>query len=349
MSKTLKNLKALRWFAGNKDRVALSRQVQGLIKEKGIVAGLQSFLHHHRHNFKQPVNQHFNQNDTTQVIIFSPERLRTFKEYSAYIVRNSVAIQNRTTFENSFFSPEKKPFTIKGYSYPAQATVDFLVDYLYSDNVNINWRERLVCPVTQLNNRLRATVHFLDIELQVNADHNIYIAEQLTPLYNFLKRKYPQIVGSEYLGPDKLPGYVDKNGIRHEDATSLSFPNESLDLYLTFECLEHIPSFDKAFAEAFRVLKPGGKLFWSVPFTAESETNTIRAMVKSDGAIEHLLEPEYHGDPVHGDKGILCYQYFGWEMFDRLIKLGFSDVYAISFWSAELGYFSEQFLFCATK
>ncbi len=277
-------------------------------------------------------------------------RLKNLKEFTAHLQSHEHVYRKIQKIEEGLFSADKKEFTVKGYSYPAQAEVKFAVDYLYSDGVHINWRERVTCPITKLNNRLRASVHFIDFELDPGKDSRIYIAEQLTPLYSYLKQKYPNLVGSEFLGADAQPGNVNDNGIRHEDATRLSFKDEEMDYYLSFECFEHIPDFKKAFSEGYRILKKGGMMFWTVPFACLSHENIIRAIVSEDGVTTHHLEPEYHGDPVNPDKGILCYTHFGWEMFGQLNEIGFKDAYAITYWSDSLGYYSAgQFLFCAIK
>jgi SAM-dependent methyltransferase len=189
----------------------------------------------------------------------------------------------------------------------------------------------------------------MDFELSPDENSNIYIAEQVTPMYNYLKAKYKNLTGSEYLGPDVKPGSVDHRGLRHEDATNLSFSDNEFDFYLTFECFEHISDFGKAFSESYRILKKGGMLYWTVPFVADSHKNIIRATV-TNGNINHILPPEYHGDPVNAGGGILCYTHFGWEMFDQLKHAGFKDAYAITYWSNSLGYYDGgQFLFCAIK
>jgi ubiquinone/menaquinone biosynthesis C-methylase UbiE len=46
--------------------------------------------------------------------------------------------------------------------------------------------------------------------------------------------------------------------LAHGDATDLRFPDGSFDGYWSVQTLQHIPSFDRAVAEAWRVLKPGG-------------------------------------------------------------------------------------------
>ena len=240
-------------------------------------------------------------------------------------------------------------FTVPGFSYPAEAMVDFMVDYQYSDGVSVNWRERMVCPVTGLNNRLRGSIHLIDFELGIRPYHTIYLSEQVTPLYSYLQKKFPQLIGSEYLGDDKAPGYINEKKLRHESATQLSFDNESLDCYLSFECFEHIPHYRKAFSEAARVLKKGGKFMWSVPFADNVYENIMRAFIDENGKICHILEPEYHGDPV-AEGGILCFTHFGWQMLEQVKNSGFSAAYAFLYRSEIFGYLGgEQMLFIAEK
>lgn len=50
------------------------------------------------------------------------------------------------------------------------------------------------------------------------------------------------------------------------DACRLPLADQSVDVILLLEVLEHIPDHAQALAEAFRALKPGGKLYLSVPF-----------------------------------------------------------------------------------
>jgi len=277
-------------------------------------------------------------------------RIRSQSAYIEYKKRNAAQAEMIWLKEKKISDTQRNTsFTIRGFSYPAEKMVDFQVDYLYSDGIEINWRERVVCPVTGLNNRLRGSVHLIDFELGLRPYHDIYIAEQVTPLFTFLKNKFPRLIGSEYLGEDKQPGYINEKQLRHESATALSFEDASLDAYLTFECLEHIPDFKKSFSEAARILRPGGKFMWSVPFADMEYENIIRAFADESGQVHHVLEPEYHGDPVSAE-GILCFTHFGWQMLDQVKNAGFDDVYAFVYRSEIFGYLGgEQILFIAEK
>jgi SAM-dependent methyltransferase len=275
-------------------------------------------------------------------------RLRSFEEYKEHVEKNRTNYEVEKNYESSVIKPGAGEFTVRGISYPANQYVDFKVDYRYSDGKNINWRERMVCPVTDLNTRLRCCVHILDFELGPYPGSVIYITEQVTPLFRFLSKKFTNLIGSEYLGNDLRPGMVRK-GIRHEDMTNLSFNNESIDHFLSFECFEHIPFYKRAITEAHRVLTPGGVFLGSFPFDRNSYSNTIKATIDDNGNIIYFSEPEYHGDPV-SDKGILCYTIFGWEILDEFRQGGFDDVYAILIWSDIFGYLGgEQVFFIAKK
>lgn len=48
--------------------------------------------------------------------------------------------------------------------------------------------------------------------------------------------------------------------VRQGDAEALDLPDNSMDLYYSWGCLHHTPDTERAIAEAYRVLKPGGEL-----------------------------------------------------------------------------------------
>ncbi len=47
----------------------------------------------------------------------------------------------------------------------------------------------------------------------------------------------------------------------HNDATDLEIPNNAIDCYWSVQALQHIPDYNKAIDEAYRVIKPGGLFF----------------------------------------------------------------------------------------
>jgi len=275
--------------------------------------------------------------------------MRTLAEYRSHREVMKKIYSDRRAFESGLAPAGKQHFTYSGFSYPAGRSVDFAVDFQYSDGQSINWRERLVCPLTGLSNRLRASIHLADSELGMLTHEAVYITEQVTPLYKFLKNRHPNLTGSEFLGSRLPRGRSDRKGVRNEDLTCLTFPDSSFDVVLSFECLEHIPDFSTGVGEMARVLKPGGRLMWSVPFAAGQEQNLRRASIGADGNIVHHEPPEYHGDPNSSD-GCLCFTHFGWEMLEQVRAAGFAEAYALTYWSDAFAYLGvEQIVFVAFK
>lgn len=91
-------------------------------------------------------------------------------------------------------------------------------------------------------------------------------------------------------------------------------------------------------------------LLLSAPFVVSAEHNIVRARITESGDVEHLLEPEYQGDPINPDGGILCYHHFGWELVGDLRSAGFQDACVKLFWSLGFGYIgAEQLMIVARK
>jgi SAM-dependent methyltransferase len=190
---------------------------------------------------------------------------------------------------------------------------------------------------------MRAALHLFESQIRPKPGDGIYITEQSTPLYQEFRKRHASLVGSEYIVDSTPRGQVNSVGIRCEDLTDLQFEDACFEHVLSFEVFEHIPDYMAALRECARVLKPGGKVFCSVPFHGD-EKHTVRARIAADGSVEHLLPPEYHGDPVN-PAGALCYRYFGLELLQELRAAGFADACFWIYWSADLGYLGEDRVF----
>jgi SAM-dependent methyltransferase len=149
------------------------------------------------------------------------------------------------------------------------------------------------------------------------------IFERVTQFYGMLASEDPALEGCEYLGPDKIPGECYDVGdlrIRHEDIMALSCADQSLDLIMHFDVIEHVPDHRQAFRECFRVLRPGGYMLFTLPFYEGLDRHLVRAHASEQG-IRHILEPAYHGNPV-GD-GALVFFHPGWQLLEDLAEAGF--------------------------
>lgn len=283
-------------------------------------------------------------------------KINNFQDYCQHRDNSQSHVQFNAVESNIQKVLETQPeMMVAGYSWPIQEDSTFLVDKLYSHGNIINFRERLVCEKSGLNNRIRASIHLFEEYFKARLDDAIYLTEQCTLLGKWMQNKYNNLCSSEYLkdcSEDKqahMNHWLQPHSLHHQDLTQLTYSDESFDYILSFDCFEHIPDYKKAFSECFRVLKPGGKMLWSVPFDRNEYKTNVRAEINPDGSIKHNCEPEYHGNPL-SDNGCLSFYTFAWDVMDELKDMGFSDTYGLFYWSEKYAYMGgEQILLCAEK
>lgn len=201
--------------------------------------------------------------------------------------------------------------------------MDDAVSLVHADGTRThNWRESLVCTRCGMNNRQRLVAKLVQQDALRFIRPSIYLMEQVTPIFEWV-RELPgaKVYGSEYLGYGYTGGQrID--GVRHEDVMNLSYPDESFDLIVSNDVLEHIPDPARALHECFRVLKPGGSVLATFPFHVTNETTVSRARLVGR-TIEHLLPPQYHGNPL-SSQGSLVFRDFGWDMLEVMRVVGFA-------------------------
>jgi hypothetical protein len=231
-----------------------------------------------------------------------------------------------------------------GYCWVCNKISFFSVDFLSSDGENINFRERLVCESCNLNSRQRFIMGFIMQQYKIRSVRSIYIQEQVTHFYSILKNilQDVSVTGSEFLGNNLIPGQ-NINGIRHEDSMNLSFDNDSFDIIVSNDVLEHVPDIDSALSEIYRTLKPGGKFIFTVPYYY-NKTNTVKRALYKDGQISYNEPPVFHGNPVSPEGSLVIYDY-GQDIFQYSKNGGFDKTYIVY----GLGFFARPFLFCAEK
>ena len=149
----------------------------------------------------------------------------------------------------------------------------------------------------------------------------VYELSARGPLHRFLRHQAASLVSSQYIAGE-APG-SEVGGVRVEDVQCLTFPSASFDVCTSTEVFEHVPNDRRAFTEMLRVLRPGGVLLFTVPLALDANTLERAAIV--DGALVHLLPPEYHRDPAAGQSKILAFRDYGVDIVKRLDEAGFSQ------------------------
>jgi SAM-dependent methyltransferase len=212
---------------------------------------------------------------------------------------------------------------------------------------NVNLREGLVCPGCGLGNRLRLV--FKAVEEFAGSPETLrrkdaYVAERVTNFHERLAERIERLVGSEYLDARCAPGESRRVGrlpVRHEDLCRLSFPDESFDLVIHADVLEHVPDYRRALGELRRIVRRGGGMFFSVPFLHDRSEDEVRSSVQPDGSVVHHLPVVYHGNPVD-PKGALAYRTYGWSLLDALRDAGFDTAQAGVLADLDLGFTSSN-------
>lgn len=149
------------------------------------------------------------------------------------------------------------------------------------------------------------------------------IFEEVTPFKELLSRRFGNFCGTEYLGSDKVGGrqYIHEGkNIQHEDMCAMSFKDNSMDLIVSMDVLEHVPDPVLAIRECYRVLRPSGFKVMTVPFY-DARTTRRRADIVG-GKLVHILTPEFHGNPVSSD-GALVFTELGQDLLQTMLDTGF--------------------------
>jgi hypothetical protein len=243
-------------------------------------------------------------------------------------------------------------FSLKAYCVACRRITRMGVTWHYGfanaqGSMNPAWTETAVCEHCGLNSRMRALLDFLLRKSDISLFHNVYMAESTTPSFRAMKTLWTEVIGSEFLGPEYLPGQTatlahSQEKVRHEDLTRLSFKNDEFDLIITQDVFEHIPDYHAAFAECVRVLSKQGMLVFTIPFFPSLSATQVRATVLNGGSIQHHLPPEFHGNPV-SNQGSLCFQNFGWDILPSLIAAGFREAKASLYWGPWQGHLGFPF------
>lgn len=116
---------------------------------------------------------------------------------------------------------------------------------------------------------------------------------------------------------DGLPAGASRDLVRSAGLEQLPLASDSVDVFVTQDVFEHVFDPFAATREILRVLRPGGVHVFTTPKHRGLAACRQRARI-TDGAVEHLLEAQYHGDPERPDRELVTWD-FGDDFEERLI------------------------------
>jgi SAM-dependent methyltransferase len=124
-----------------------------------------------------------------------------------------------------------------------------------------------------------------------------------------------KLLQSQYY-PYEKPGMIIKK-FRNENLEKQTFEDESFDLVISQDVMEHVFNPDKAFAEIARTLKKGGAHIFTVPIINKHKKTEVIAKIDENGEIFFSKNPEYHNNPVDS-KGSLVTMHWGYDIIDYI-------------------------------
>jgi SAM-dependent methyltransferase len=155
-----------------------------------------------------------------------------------------------------------------------------------------------------------------------------------SPLLQKFRRECPRYVASHFY--PELPRGTKRDGFISQDLEHQSFESSSFDLVITQDVLEHIFDPRAAFNEIARTLTPGGAHVFTVPWYYWKPT-VVRARRTPTGVVEHLLEPDYHGNPIRPNARSLVVTEWGRDLLEFIDSCSGVQTEVIRLDDAELG------------
>ena len=169
-----------------------------------------------------------------------------------------------------------------------------------------NWpRDHLLCR--RSNPRFRALMYVLALVRPAWHLQRLWELAPIGPASDRLRADCPAYVGTHYW-PDVAPGQL-REGVRCEDVAAPTFDDDQFDIVVASDVFEHVMDVERALGSVARVLTPDGAFVWTVPQDPHLTSSRPRVRRLDDLTVEHVLPPEFHGDPVSEDGVLVTYDW----------------------------------------
>jgi SAM-dependent methyltransferase len=182
-------------------------------------------------------------------------------------------------------------------------------------SINQDFRSNLICPsCTNISiPRERSLTLALKRLVPDWRDKKIHESSPVPRGFTLqLRRECKGYVATQYF-PDAPNGEIIR-GFRNENLECQTFPDESFDIVMSLDVLEHVNEPQQALKEIARTLVSGGYCIFTAPTYVGKMKSERRACIHADGTEEILVgAAEYHGNPVNA-KGALVTFHYGYDL-----------------------------------
>jgi hypothetical protein len=138
---------------------------------------------------------------------------------------------------------------------------------------------------------------------------------------NRVLRKLPGYTHSQFR-PDLRNGEALIDGSVNVNLVDMPFKENSFDVILTSDVMEHVAEDEVAHREIFRCLAPRGTYVFTVPYDPCLMGNRKLTQRSINGRPRFVLDRHIHGDP-HASSGIIAHRIYGQQLLNDLRDIGY--------------------------
>ena len=199
-------------------------------------------------------------------------------------------------------------------------------------------RDKLICSTCKSIPRERALCFALN---QISPEYAEKAIHESSPTDRGISRKLRETC-SNYIHSQFFPNSNEKcvGTFYNIDLENQDFPDCEFDIFVSLDVLEHVFDPQKAIIEIYRTLKVGGFAIMTFPIIKSQVDAFTRRAKLSQGVIEYLDTPQYHGNPID-EKGSLVTIDYGYDIHKEIAAWSEFNVEIIRYCRKDIGVIGE--------
>jgi SAM-dependent methyltransferase len=231
-------------------------------------------------------------------------------------------------------------YSFEGYCPCCESQVTFL-------SYNPVLRERLKCTSCNSSTRERALMMVIDKHFPGWKHQSIHESSpEMRGVSQKLKNDCRGYVATQFYPGEETGVIID--GFRNEDLEQQTFADNTFDIVVTQDVMEHVYNPQKAFSEIARTLKKGGAHIFTIPVINRHMPTEVWATLGKDGKPNFLKTPEFHGNPVSSE-GSAVTMHWGYDIVDHIRDYCGMDTVIENLHVPQNGVFAEFEVFVSFK